>query len=370
MTVCEPCLRHSHLIAHLAPRIAGLLDRPRGRPSGILELDEVDLIARVAGPSRATGAHHFLESFDADRALEQLVDADVAAVCRHAAQYPSGVMQLHDPPRVLYCTGSADRLAELSCEPAATIVGTRRPSPYGTEVAYELARGLAVAGITVVSGLALGIDAAAHRGALEGRGHPIAVLACGADLAYPARHLSLYQRVRKAGVVVSELPPGQRPFRWSFPARNRIMAALGVVTIVVEAADPSGSLITAGFATDLGRTVGAVPGRVTSRLAAGSNRLLRDGACPIRGVEDVLDEMFGIGNGPHGPRASVPRWEPDLDSKLRAVLDGVESGSSVGEIASATGLAVTAVRAALGELELRGLIVAGAVGWYERVATG
>jgi DNA processing protein len=370
MTVCEPCLRHSHLIAHLAPRIAGLLDRPLGRPSGILELDENELIARVTSPSRANQAHRFLEHFDSDRALEQLVDAGIAAVCRHAAQYPSGVMQLHDPPRVIYCTSSADRLAELTSEPAATIVGTRRASPYGAEVAHELARGLAAAGVTVVSGLALGIDGAAHRGALEGRGRPIAVLACGADLVYPTRHLSLYQRVRQAGVVLSELPPGQRPFRWSFPARNRIMAALGIVTVVVEAADPSGSLITAGFASDLGRTVGAVPGRITSRVAAGSNRLLRDGASPIRCVEDVLDEIFGIGHGPDGPRGSARRWEPELEPRLRVVLDGVESGSGVGEIAATTGLPVTAVRAALGELELRGLIVAGAVGWYERVASG
>jgi DNA processing protein len=370
MSVCEPCLRHSHLIAHLAPRIAGLLDRPRPRPKGLLELDEHELIARVTSPRHGDGAHAFLESFDADRALGRLVEAHIGAVCRHAAQYPERVKDLADAPRVLYCTGSPELLELLTLEPAATIVGTRSASDYALEVAHSLSRGLAAAGVTVVSGLALGIDGAAHRGALDGRGSPIAVLACGADVAYPARHRNLYRRVREAGVVVSELPPGQRPFRWSFPARNRIMAALGAITVVVEAADPSGSLITATFATELGRSVGAVPGRVTARVAAGSNRLLRDGACTIRGPEDVLDEMFGAGNGPNGVRSAPRLAEPALDARLRAVLDGVEAGESVGQIAIRTGMGAAAVRAALGELELEGLIVAGAVGWYERVASG
>jgi DNA processing protein len=219
----------------------------------------------------------------------------------------------------------------------------------------------------VISGLALGIDALVHQGTLANEGEPIAVLACGANLAYPARHFSLYRQVREAGIVLSELPPGTRPFRWSFPARNRIMAALGAITVVVEAADPSGSLITAAFAADLGRTVGAVPGLVTSRMATGSNRLLRDGAAPIRSTEDVLDEIFGIGNGPDGPRAA-PKGARALEPPLRDVLDGVERGEGVGEIAARSGMSAAAVRAALGELELEGLIVAGAVGWYERVA--
>ena len=369
MTVCEPCLRHSHLIAHLAPRIAGMLDRPTGRPGGLLALDEDALIERVATPARADGARSFLERFDPDRALEGLVEPGIAAVCRHAAQYPGGVAQLSDPPRVLYCTGTPERLQQLTGGPVATVVGARRPSPYGLQVARQLGRRLAAAGVTVASGLALGIDAEAHEGALDTGGRPIAVLACGPDLAYPARHAGLYSRVREAGIVLSELPPGRRAFRWSFPARNRIMAALGAITVVVEAADPSGSLITAGFAADLGRTVGAVPGKVTSRRAAGSNRLLRDGARPILGAEDVLDDLFGVGCGPQGPRSPVRKLEPQIEPRLRAVLDGVEVGESVGEIAGRTGLSAAAVRAALGELELKGLIVAGAVGWYERVVS-
>jgi DNA processing protein len=144
------------------------------------------------------------------------------------------------------------------------------------------------------------------------------------------------------------------------------MAALGAITVVVEAADPSGSLITAHFALEIGRTVGAVPGLVTSRVAAGSNRLLRDGAATIRGTEDVLDEMFGIGNGPSGARDAAGGIALSLEPRLRAVLDGVEVGEGVGEIVARTGMSAPAVRSALGELELEGLIVAGGVGWYQR----
>ena len=176
-----------------------------------------------------------------------------------------------------------------------TVVGTRRASPYGTEVAYALGRGLGAAGVPVISGLALGIDGTAHRGCLDGGGVPVAVVASGPDVVYPRRHRSLHERVRAEGLVLSELPPGTEPYRWSFPARNRIMAGLARVTLVVEAADPSGSLITAEFAKDLGRCVAAVPGRITSSVARGTNNLLKDGATPISGTEDVLDELFGVG---------------------------------------------------------------------------
>jgi DNA processing protein len=233
-----------------------------------------------------------------------------------------------------------------------------------------LGRGLAVAGVTVISGLALGIDGLAHRGVLAGRGRAIAVLACGADLAYPARHRGLYRQVCEVGVVLSEMPPGCRPFRWSFPARNRIMAALGAVTVVVEAADPSGSLITAVFANDLGKTVGAVPGHVTSWRAEGTNRLLREGAATIRGTGDVLDEIFGLGSSASARADAAARQIRSLEPRLRAVLDGVEMGEAVGDISARTGLSAPAVRSALGELELQGLIVAGGIGRYQRAAPG
>jgi DNA processing protein len=177
-----------------------------------------------------------------------------------------------------------------------TVVGARRASSYGREVARELGRELAAAGLVVVSGLAFGIDACAHRGALEA-GLSFAVLGCGADVAYPAAHRSLWRRIGETGVILSELPPGTGPWRWTFPARNRIMAALGAMTVVVEAAERSGSLITADLAADLGRDLGAVPGPVGSRLSAGPNNLLAGGACVVRDAQDVLDAMLGRARG-------------------------------------------------------------------------
>jgi DNA processing protein len=360
---CEDCLRHSHLIAFLAPRIAGMLDHPGRRTRGVLALGDQELIARVAG-NRRDAALRFIEEFDEAAARERIAAAEVEAVCRHSPGYPAGLTQLADPPRVLYCAGATERFESLVAEPGATIVGSRKASAYGLQVAQQLGRGLSAAGVTVVSGLALGIDAAAHRGALEVDGPVIAVLACGPDLAYPPQHLGLYKQVRRQGVVISEMPPGTRALRWSFPARNRIMAALGRITVVVEAADPSGSLITATFAGDLGRGVAAVPGKVTSRLAAGSNRLLSDGARVVRGTEDVLDELFGVGSRPRVKR----RPEPKLGPGLRAVLDGVERGEGIGEIAARSGMRASEVRAALGRLEREGLIVLAGFGAYERTA--
>jgi DNA processing protein len=230
-------------------------------------------------------------------------------------------------------------------------------------VAYALGRGLGSAGLAVVSGLALGIDATAHRGCLDGAGLPVAILACSPEFAYPSRHRRLHERVSRAGVVLSELPPGTAAHRWSFPARNRIMAGLAAMTVVVEAAEPSGSLITAEFARDLGRPVAAVPGRITARMARGTNGLLRDGAIPVTGTEDVLDELFGVGIRPPSPAAPV------ADESLRDVLDAVEAGCGVDEIVRRTALPAAEVRAALGRLETEGHVARGGLGGWERTAS-
>jgi DNA processing protein len=364
MSACPACLRRSHLLGHLAPRIAALLGQPSPRLRGLLALDECSLVHAVAGP-RAPEAWRFLEHFDPEVALEDLRDRGLAAVCQHAGDYPKRLTDLDDPPAVLYCAGGA-ALADLLGQPAVAVVGTRRASPYGLELAHALGRGLGAAGVTVVSGLALGVDAAAHRAALEGGGEPLAVLAGGADVPYPKRHRRLYERVLDRGAVVSEMPPGRPPLRWSFPARNRLMAGLAQMTVVVEAASPSGSLITAEFAQDLGRPVGAVPGRVTSRTAAGSNALLRDGARLVTGPEDVLDELFGVGCGPRAP----PPPDPALPGELSKVLEAVEAGKGVDGIAEATGLAAGAVRGALTRLEAGGHVRRVGLASYERSAAG
>jgi DNA processing protein len=414
-SACDQCLRTSALIGFLAARLSAVLGGLDGRLGSVLALGEDELIAAVAG-RHVDRARRFRADFDAEGARRSLADASVGAVCRHGNAYPRGLLALEDVPPVIYFTGDPERLRSLIDAPAATVVGTRTPSRYGLEVARELGRGLAVAGATVVSGLALGIDAAAHRGVLDAAGAPLAVLAGGVDVPYPKSNRALHERVRREGTLVSELPPGLRPLRWSFPARNRIMAALGRLTVVVEAAESSGSLITAEFAAQLGREVGAVPGTVTARLAAGSNRLLRDGAAVIRSAEDALDELLGVASGPRAtpalrgvadtpvpaapmPAAPVvdapirtatprsrrgaseaprirrdasqaPRAAPALEPPLRKVLDLVEGGEAVDAIARATGLTSAGVRAALGRLELLGLVARDGFAGYVRTLAG
>jgi DNA processing protein len=365
MSTCAACLRRSAVIGFLAAPIAGMLDGRR-RAKNVLALPDEDLIAAMPDDwsGRATAAR---AAFDAEAARLEIEAAGLFALCRHDPAYPPLLAELEDAPAVLYGAGSQSRLAELIAEPAVAIVGSRRASAYGLEVARELARGLSAARVTVVSGMALGIDAAAHRGALDAGGHTIAVLACGAERAYPRTNRRLYDRIVAAGAVLGELPPRTPPRRWTFPARNRIMAGLAAVTVVVEAAEPSGSLITARFAEDLDREVGAVPGRVTSRMAAGSNRLIYDGAHVIRDAADVLDLLFGAG----GWRKRQPQRAQDaepLDDDMRRVLDAVEAGRSLDSAGAVTGLSPPDLRAALGRLELLGLVHRDGLGRYERSA--
>jgi DNA processing protein len=241
-----------------------------------------------------------------------------------------------------------------------TIVGSRRATSYGREVARELGRELAAAGMIVVSGLAFGVDACAHRGAIDA-GRTIAVLGCGADTAYPVAHRSLWRRICEQGLVISELPPGAAPWRWTFPARNRIMAALAGMTVVVEAAARSGSLITADLAADLGRDLGAVPGPVTSRASAGPNNLLAGGACVVRDAQDVLDAMLGAG------AKRLERSGPALDTALAEALVAVEAGEvSCDGVAAALGCSGSEAAAALSRLELLGYVNCSAMGAYSR----
>jgi DNA processing protein len=244
-----------------------------------------------------------------------------------------------------------------------TIVGSRRASSYGLRVAEDLGRTLAAAGIAVVSGMARGIDAAAHRGALAGGGLTLAVMGGGADVVYPASERRLYGDILSTGAVISEAPPGQRPHAGAFPKRNRIMAALGAMTVVVEAAQPSGSLISATEALKLGRLVGAVPGPVTSRVSEGANDLIADGAAVIRGPSDVLDRLLGVGV------ERVLRCGPRLEPELARVTEAVELGSCTGDaVAAASGLPAGEAAVALARLELLGYVQVDAAGRYVRTA--
>ncbi|HUC07744.1 MAG TPA: DNA-processing protein DprA, partial [Solirubrobacterales bacterium] len=294
------------------------------------------------------------------RLRADLLAAQCWACCRHDPAYPVGLDDAADAPWALIGRGDPALLGRLVPQQAVTIVGARRASAYGREVARELARELTAAGLLVISGLAFGIDACAHRGALDA-GTTLAVLGCGPDFPYPASHRSLWRRICEQGLVLSELPPGTGAWRWTFPARNRIMAALAGMTVVVEAAQRSGSLITADLAADLGRDLGAVPGPVSSRVSAGANDLLAGGACLIRGGQDVLDAMLGPGV------RSTERVGAGLDSRLRGVLAALERGAETSDaIAAALDLNGAEAAAALATLEALGYVSCSLLGVYSR----
>jgi len=293
---CPDCLRRSRLLAHLAPYIEKIATGTVGsRSPELLRLSNEDLAA-AAAPKVAAQILAEVGAVPESRLLADLVAAQCWACCRHDERFPAGLHDAPDAPWALIGRGDPALLDRLEPDATVTVVGARRASTYGREIARELGRELTAAGLLVVSGLAFGIDACAHRGALEA-GTTVAVLGCGADVAYPASHRSLWRRIGECGLVLSELPPGTGAWRWTFPARNRIMAALAGMTVVVEAAQRSGSLITADLAADLGRDLGAVPGPVNSRASAGANDLLAGGACLVRDAQDVLDAMLGPGAG-------------------------------------------------------------------------
>lgn len=276
---------------------------------------------------------------------------------RSDAAFPPLLRAIHDPPPGLFLRGRAP--AELLRLPAVAIVGARSCSPYGAQVARSLARELAGAGLVVVSGLARGVDGQAHRGALDAGGLTVGVLGCGIDRDYPAPHRGLAAEIAESGLVVSEYAPGVEPAPWRFPARNRLIAGLAAATVVVEAREASGALITADLALEEGREVFAVPGEITSVLSAGSNALLRLGATPLTSAADVL-ESFGLA-APAPTEAAVSEGAAAVLARLGDAAAGAD------ELVRATGLDAGAVAAALTELELAGL-AAEADGLYRVVA--
>ncbi len=357
---CLDCLRRSRLLAHLAPYIERIATGALGaRSPELLRLSNEDL-AIAAAPKVAEQVLAQVEAAPENRLRGDLLAAQCWACCRHDPRYPSGLRDAPDAPWALVGRGDPAFLKRLDPDGVVTVVGARRASSYGRGVARELGRELAAAGLVVVSGLAFGIDGCAHRGALEG-GTTVAVLGCGADVAYPASHRSLWRQICERGLVLSELPPGTGAWRWTFPARNRTMAAMAGMTIVVEAARRSGSLITADLAADLGRDLGAVPGPVNSRVSAGTNDLLAGGACLVRDAQDVLDAMLGPGV------RGAERAGPAVEVELLAVLTAVERGEATCD-AVAVELDLTGAEAAsaLATLEALGYLSCSLVGTYSR----
>jgi DNA processing protein len=286
-TACPQCLRRARLLADLGPYIEQVASgAPGARSVELLALANEEL-AVAAAPKVAEQVLARVESIPEEKLRADLTSAGCWALCRHEALYPVGLRDAEDAPWALFGRGEPRLVERLGPEDAVAIVGSRRATAYGRATARELGRDLAAAGLVVCSGMAYGVDACAHRGALEG-GVTAAVLGCGPDIAYPSNHRALWRRISELGVVLSELPPGTGAWRWTFPARNRILAGMAGMTIVVEAAARSGSLVTARFAGELGRPLGAVPGPVSSRASAGTNQLLVDGARLVRSADDVL----------------------------------------------------------------------------------
>jgi DNA processing protein len=262
--------------------------------------------------------------------------------------YPAALLDLNQPPDPIFAVG-AERLLALGPERTVAIVGTREASPYGVRVATDLAAAFSRAGVVVVSGLARGVDSAAHRGALEADGGTVAVLGTGVDVPYPAGNRALHRAICGQGIVLSENEPGTPARKGCFPRRNRIIAALAKVTIVVEAGFKSGAINTASQAMELGRTVAAVPGPIYAPGSQGANLLLRDGAQVISSVADAL-QLYGL--------SRIATAEPVGLLESEAVIWGLlgQGAAPIDGIVARTGLPVRQVLEAVAGLELRGVV--------------
>lgn len=332
-----------------------------GGPEGVLAARDEDLKAvpgiEAIHVRKLREAQTGLVVEEAEKKLGEL--GGVIVGITHEA-YPAALKEIPLPPPMLFVQG--DLRAQ---EPAVAIVGTRKCTPYGRQMARRLGYDLAARGLAIVSGMALGIDAEAHEGALEASGRTVAVLGCGLDITYPPQHKSLRARIAAQGAVLTELPFGIEPTRDQFPRRNRIISGLAMGVIVVEAPLGSGALITANYAGEHGREVLAVPGDVTRAESAGCNALIRDGATLVRCAEDVLEALnFTPETLP--ARAAGPSAE-GLPPDEAVVFEGLGGeAKTVDDLVAATGLEAPRIMAALMMLEVKGLVRRFGGGAYAR----
>lgn len=320
-----------------------------------------------AGSARAVWQHlpAFLQKrADAAEILAEWKKVDPAAICEGARSlgltvlaacdpgFPALLRAIPDPPPVLYLRGSLTEAASVA------VVGSRRATPYGLAAAERLAFDLAQEGVTIVSGLARGIDSAAHKAALDGGGRTVAVLGCGADVTYPPEHRRLAEAVATRGALVSEFPPGTPPLPGHFPRRNRIISGLALGVVVVEGSRDSGALVTVDFALDQGREVFAVPGSIFSPRSVAPHSLLRQGACMVEGAADILSEL-GLGSSARGATpgpSDVPAPSAGAGGAagLLALLEG--GPLRLDELAEQASLSAGAAGALVTMLEVRGLV--------------
>ncbi len=350
---CLVCLRHAWLLGALSGRLAYCRRDPE-RLLRLLGLADEELVRAIGGKWRG----QLLARYAQLERSQLPPTPDVQRICRHDPRYPRALAQGDDSPRMLHVAGSVARLEELLEQPAVAIVGTRRASDYGMEVAHGLARGLAASGIAVVSGLAEGIPAAAHLGALHAGAPTVTVTTGGVDVAHPASWRALHRRIAAEGCALAELPCGCAPSPWCHLARARIVTALARLVIVVEAGDHPLELLHARLAAVSGTIVAAVPGRLSAPAARGPHLLLREGALLVRDPQDALDALYGVG----GRRAVATR--PELEPRLRAVLEQVGAGCDTVTRLAAQGAGTHETLVALAQLELSGAVARGDGGRY------
>jgi DNA processing protein len=341
-------------------RVRALLDRFL-QPQAILSATRAELMqVEGVGDEVARSIASWRERVDLDGELPRIEKAGVRVLTREDAEYPRNLREIYDPPIVLYVKGAFSERDALSI----AIVGSRRTTLYGQEMGRKLAYQLARVGVTVVSGLARGIDTAAHKGALQAKGRTVAVIGCGIDIVYPAENQKLANEiVEKGGAVVTEFPFGVKPDRQNFPMRNRIVSGWSLGTVVVEANLTSGALITAGQAAEQGRQVFAVPGRADSILSRGTNKLIKDGAKLTEDVEDILGEFeYLLPKNVARPVEATPDsggTKPalrlsELEQKVMAQLGREEA--AIDDIIRASGLTTASVSATLLALEMKRLV--------------
>ncbi|GIV64692.1 MAG: DNA processing protein DprA [Bellilinea sp.] len=348
-----------NLVPGIGPlRLARLIERC-GSIAEAWYADEAAMVAAGLDARSMAGLRAVRESIDLDAELARIRTAGITPVAVVDPLYPPLLRMTPAPPPLLYLRGTLTPADQR----AVAIVGTRHPSHYGREVARRLARDLATAGVTIVSGLALGIDTIAHTAALEAGGRTIAVLASGVDRVYPERNRALAGQIIASGALLSDYPPGTPPAPLNFPPRNRIISGLSLATIVVEASANSGALITVQFALDQGREVMAVPGSIFSPLSVGPHRLIRDGAVIVTSADDVLAAL----NLDQCGETFEPSLELALTAEEEAIYAVVEAEPQhIDVIGRAAGQSAAATAAALALLELKGLVRQVAPLYYAR----
>ncbi len=296
---------------------------------------------------------------DAEALLKKYKDISARVIPIDSEDYPKALKNIHQPPTVLYARGS---FLDFNSMVSVAMVGTRKPSNYGRQIGYNIARELSASGVVVVSGLAMGIDAKCHEGALSGGSPTVAVIGSGVDIAYPRTNAPLMKKIMSHGAVISEYPLGKYPEKYHFPERNRIIAGMTKGTVVVEADLKSGSLITARYALEENRDVFSVPGNINSMTSKGTNYLLKDGAYPLTSTRDVLDH-YGITSEMNN--FSYKSIDINTDSPEGKILSCIgDEAVHTDTICQNTGLDAGTVNATLMMLEIKGKIIKLAGGYY------